>query len=58
MALNLQTGRTKCLLETQKGNDNFGDLDVKQRGCDDGNESVTSMNAENFLNSCVMTSGF
>jgi hypothetical protein len=29
MALNQQTGCTKCLLEKQKGNDNFGDLDVK-----------------------------
>ena len=58
MALNLQTGRTKCLLEKLKGNDNFGDLDVKQTGCDDGNESVSSINAENFLNSRVMTSSF
>jgi hypothetical protein len=56
MAMNLQTGCTKCLLEKLKGNDNFGDLDKKETGCDDSNESVSSIIAENFLNSCVTSS--
>jgi len=51
MALKLQTGCTKCLLEKLKCNDNFGDLDMKETGCDDSNESVKSINAKNFLNS-------
>jgi hypothetical protein len=56
MALNPQTGCTKCLLEKLKGNDNFGDLDMKETGCDDSNEPVSSINAENLLNSCVTSS--
>jgi hypothetical protein len=56
MAPNLQTGCTKCLLEKMKGNDNFEDLDMKETGYDDSNESVSSINAENFLNSCVTSS--
>jgi hypothetical protein len=56
MALNPHTGCTKCLLEKPKGKDNSGDLDMKETGCDDSNESVSSLNAENFLNSCVTSS--
>ena len=55
MALNLQTGCKKCLLEKLKGNGNFGDTDMKEKVCDDSNESVSSINAE-FLNSCVTSS--
>jgi len=37
------------------GNDNFRD-DTKEKGCDDTNESVSSISAENFLNSSVTSS--
>jgi hypothetical protein len=56
MALNLQTGCTKCLQEKLNGNDNFGDLDMKETECEDSNEAMSSINAENFLNSCVTSS--
>ena len=55
MALNPQTTCTKCLPEKLKGNDNFGN-DMKEKGCDDSNESVSSINAENFLNNSVTSS--
>jgi hypothetical protein len=55
MALNPQTGCTKCLLEKLKGNYNYGD-NMKEKGCDDSNEFVSSINAENYLNSSVTSS--